>query len=217
MKALWSKLKAKLGRGEPIRSRDALKAFIDAQAAFVAQKCVTEFCRVRAGVQWTKLFEEHEFRSALERSRWQSFAATLAQVSEMVEGAIRRATGEEGLGRTIEGITRDIIEEHGRESGAPLSFTTNAAKLVAMSLERAAARAEPQAVRHIPEATFHEVFNSLPLLAIARGQDEDYVLNNLRMNLVAAHEEFVGRAAMREIAQALRPRSDYGQRSDDHL
>jgi hypothetical protein len=217
MKVLWTKLKAALGRGEPIRDREALKGFIDAQAAFIAQKCVTEFCRVRAGVQWTKLFGEEQFQTALERSRWKSFAATLAQVSEMVEGAMRRATGEQGLSSAIEGVARDIIEAHARHSGAPRDFAARAVTLVALGLERAEARSEPQAVRHIPEATFDEVFDSLPLVEIARGQDEDYVLNNLRMNLVAAHEEFLRRAAMGEIAKALRLVRDYGQRSGDNL
>ena len=79
----------------PIRSRmrPALAAFMDSRAAFLAQKCVVEFCRVRAGVYWQKLFSEKEFQEALDTSRWRAYPPAFAMVAEMVEGALREAAG----------------------------------------------------------------------------------------------------------------------------
>jgi hypothetical protein len=46
-------------------------------------------------------------------------------------------------------------------------------------------------------------FDSLPLAKVVRRHDADYILNNLRMNLVAVHEEFRRRARLAEIRQNL--------------
>ena len=50
---------------EAIADREALQRFVDSRASFLAQKGIVEFCRVRAGVYWQKLFTEDEFRQAL--------------------------------------------------------------------------------------------------------------------------------------------------------
>jgi hypothetical protein len=197
-------LRAAMGGGAPINDRRSLMAFIDTRAAFIAQKCVTEFCRIRSGVQWTKLFQEDQFLSALEKSRWASYGATLAEVMEMVEGVLRKhaSTSAAALPAALTRVAREIVDGHIAASGAPPDFGPTAIALVETQINLARL-AEPKPVRLIPEATFAVVFESLPLVNIARGHDEDYVLNNLRMNLLAVHEEFQKRGRMREICQAL--------------
>ena len=59
--ALMSRL---FHKAEPISEPARFAAFMDSRAAFLAQKCVVEFCRVRAGVYWQKLFSEAEFQAA---------------------------------------------------------------------------------------------------------------------------------------------------------
>ena len=49
-------------QGGADRRAAELADFMDSRAAFLAQKCIVEFCRVRAGVYWQKLFSEQEFQ-----------------------------------------------------------------------------------------------------------------------------------------------------------
>ncbi|TIU25236.1 MAG: hypothetical protein E5W53_10535, partial [Mesorhizobium sp.] len=79
-------LPAFLRKPQPIVSVDDLADFMDSRAAFLAQKSIVEFCRVRAGVYWQKLFSEKEFQAALNHSRWRAYPACYAIVAEMVEG-----------------------------------------------------------------------------------------------------------------------------------
>lgn len=210
-------LKAALGHGRPIASRDSLKEFMDTRAAFIAQKCVIEFCRVRAGVQWIKLFQEEAFVSALDRSRWVSFGATLAQVTEMIHGVLReqQTHADARLTTILCSLAEEIVNEHASRSSPPANFDSRAMELVKFHLRHAAV-GPSKPVRSIPDATSGIVFDSLPLAEIARRHDADYISNNLRMNLVAVHEEFRRRARLVEIRQSLGGLSNYEHPSDDH-
>ena len=47
------------------------------------------------------------------------------------------------------------------------------------------------------------VFDALPLHKEIVTHDYDYIFNNLRMNLLRAHEDFIAAAQLREIADDL--------------
>src|SRR6266850_7830676 len=79
----------------PVRDLEALADFIDAQSAFIVQKGIYEYSRARAGHYAKVLFAEAEFLEAVERSRWQAYPLGLAMVGELVEGVLRRHTGED--------------------------------------------------------------------------------------------------------------------------
>jgi hypothetical protein len=206
IEGILAALKHAFGYGEPIASRDSLKEFLDTRAAFLAQKCVVEFCRVRSGIQWVKLFQEEAFLSALERSRWISFGATLGQVTEMVHGVLREPDtwADVKLRILLCSLAQEIVDEHAIRSSPPADFTCSATALIKRHLEHAET-SPSRPVRSIPETTSEIVFDSLPLAKNVRQHDADYILNNLRMNLVAAHEEFRRRARLAEIRESLSP------------
>ena len=93
-----------LRKPAPIADAAELAGFMDSRAAFLAQKCIVEFCRVRAGVYWQKLFSEKDFQEALDHARWRAYPACYAMVAEMVEGALREAAGlrQRGLPAALE-------------------------------------------------------------------------------------------------------------------
>src|SRR6266571_5178111 len=84
-----------LFRRPPIAEIDELADFIDQNAAFLVQKGIYEYSRARAGHYAKVLFAELEFLEAVERSRWQAYPLGLAMVGELVEGVLRRHTGED--------------------------------------------------------------------------------------------------------------------------
>ena len=53
----------------------SLADFIDEQSAFLVQKAIYEYSRARAGHYAKVLFAEHEFREAVEQSRWRAYPA----------------------------------------------------------------------------------------------------------------------------------------------
>jgi len=175
-----------------IEDAEGLARFMDARAAFLAQKCVVEFCRVRSGVYWQKLFSEKEFQEALSRSRWRSYPAAYAMVAEMVEGALRETAIDRQ--RKLPGVLARIAESTFGGYGVPAGEDTEFwARSLALVEERLAATqvGAPRPVREIPEPVARLIFDALPLHKAIVTHDYDYIFNNLRMNLLRAHEDLL--------------------------
>ena len=68
--------------------------FLSARAAFVSQKCTFDYCRARAGIGWAQLFRDDEFGLALQRCRWEAYAAVLADVGEVALVYLRHQGGD---------------------------------------------------------------------------------------------------------------------------
>lgn len=195
------------GKAKPIASADALADFIDSRAAFLCQKGIVEFCRVRAGVYWQKLFSEPEFQTALAHSRWRAYPPCYAMLAEMVEGVLREAAGarRSGLPAALEKLARDSFAKYPVPNGSPENFWEDAAGLVRERLSAARA-APPRAVREIPDPTARMVFDALPIHPELVTDDYDYIFNFLRMNVLRAHEDLIERADRAAIAdELLRP------------
>lgn len=179
-------------RAQPVSSAAELADFMDSRAAFLSQKCVVEFCRVRAGVHWEKLFGEAEFQEELRQARWKSYPPAFAMIAEMVEGVLRPAAGlrQRQLPAALEGVAREVFERYPDPDKAPESFWSDALDLVR---ERLAATQDgaPRPVRDVPKSTARAIFNALPLHKDVVTNDYDYIFNNLRMNLLRIHDDFV--------------------------
>jgi hypothetical protein len=188
----------------PVATAAALADFLDARAAFLAQKCVVEFCRVRAGVYWQKLFSEDEFRQKLTASCWQSFPPAVAMLAEMLEGTIRPAAGlrQRRLPEAIEAIAATVFERHPLPAGEPDDFWSKARDLVRERLQATQLDA-PRPVRLMAEPMARLIHKALPIHQSLVGHDYDYIRNNLRMNLLRAHEDFLKAADLAALADDL--------------
>lgn len=191
-------------KAEPIVDAEGLAAFMDSRAAFLAQKCVVEFCRVRAGVYWQKLFSEKEFQDALTKSRWQSYPPAFAMVAEMAESVLREPAGvrQRKLPGVLSHLSQQVFVKYPVPLGADESFWADAAKLVAERLDATQA-GSPRPVRDIPDPAAKLVFDALPMHKDIVTNDYDYIFNNLRMNLLRAHEDFVASANLSALADDL--------------
>src|SRR5690606_13773157 len=81
-------------RPAPIATAEALRAFLFAEAALVAQKCMIGYCHVKPRLPLHELMRDEPFRIAYEGARWEAFAAVLTDLAEIVEGHLRPAVGE---------------------------------------------------------------------------------------------------------------------------
>jgi len=193
-----------LSKPAPVATRAELADFMDSRAAFLAQKCIVEFCRVRSGVYWQKLFAEEEFQRELDKSRWRSFPATLAMVAEMVEGSLREAAGldQRKLPAALEGVAAEICARYPVPEGEGETFWADARAMVHDRLA-ATQSGPPRPVRDMPAPMARKVFDALPLHKDIVTNDYDYIFNNLRMNLLRAHEDFLGAADLTALARDL--------------
>lgn len=192
-------------RKEPaIASASQLADFLDSRTAFMAQKCVVEFCRVRAGVYWQKLFTEREFQDKLSASCWQSFPPATAMIVEMIEGSIRPVAGlrQRKLPEALERVAADVFSRHPLPTGAPDDFWIEARNLVRARLDATQAAA-PRPVRKVAEPMARLIHAALPIHQDIVAHDYDYIRNNLRMNLLRAHEDFLKVADMAALADDL--------------
>ena len=78
-------------------------AFLEGQAAFVAQKTVLDYCRVKMGRNDKRYFADPDFQAALEHCRWQVFFAAAADVVLLAEAVLRplAAGREAALGADV--------------------------------------------------------------------------------------------------------------------
>jgi hypothetical protein len=192
------------GKAETIADTAALADFMDSRAAFLAQKCVVEFCRVRSGVYWQKLFSEKEFQAELTKSRWLSYPPAYAMIAEMTEGVLRPAAGirQRKLPGVLTNLARQTFSKYKVPDGAADDFWTGAAELVEARLATTQA-GPPRPVRNIPDPTARLVFNALPIHKDIVTNDYDYIFNNLRMNLLRAHEDLLQAGNLVAIADDL--------------
>ncbi len=190
-------------RKPPIASAAGLEDFLDAQSAFLVQKCIFEYSRARSGVLSSKLFKEPAFRAAVETARWRNYPLCLQNVAVMVEHALRRHAGDamamrQGL---IAAVGR-ICRRYPVPAGFDPKFWSEAEARIGQRIQRAGLAA-PHAVKDLPNETAKEFFAGLPIHADLRGYDFELVTNNIRVNLCRAHEDFVASANLPALARAL--------------
>jgi hypothetical protein len=192
------------GKTAPISDAAALSDFMDSRAAFLAQKCVVEFCRVRSGVYWQKLFSEKEFQAELAKSRWLSYPPAYAMVAEMTEGALRPAAGirQRKLPGVLANLAKQTFSRYKVPDETADDFWAGAAELVGARLAATQA-GPPRPVRNIPDPTARLVFDALPIHKDIVTNDYDYIFNNLRMNLLRAHEDLLQAGNLEAIAEDL--------------
>ncbi|HSO48169.1 MAG TPA: hypothetical protein VLQ68_09590 [Rhizobiaceae bacterium] len=188
----------------PVGSVAELADFLDRHTSFMAQKCVIEFCRVRAGIYWQKLFEEEEFKDKLHQSCWESFTPVLAMILEVVDADLREAAGlrQRQLPAALEAVARQVIARHPVPQGAPAEFWDREFELIAERMK--VITGEPaRPIEKMAAPMARKVFERLPIHKDIVQHDYDYIRNNLRMNLVRTHEDFLALARPDELVAEL--------------
>lgn len=207
-RGLWVKL-ARNWRDLPLENLESLRDFIATRAALVAQKVAVDYCRGKTGLFSHALFTEKDFQDALTVCRWESFAATLADILIMTEGILRPATsavgGADGAGRVGDALARlypEILASypvpiHRKEKGWSDAEA-------AFAIRFAAARAQPpRPPVEVADHSARRLFETLPIHTNMRQFDEEIVHGAVRFRLVAVQQELQRRARPAELAVAL--------------
>ena len=188
----------------PIRDREGLADFIDAQSAFIVQKGIYEYSRARAGHYAKVLFAEEGFAKSVEHSRWQAFPLGLAMVGEMVAGVLRPYAGEQRravLDQTIS-VVLSVFDRYPVPPSIGETGWQEARRELAHRLDLAGGHA-PKRVMDIPEPLAESYFAMMPIHEKLRGRDFYTTRNYLRVSLCNIHDELIGRIDAPAVTSAL--------------
>ena len=191
---------------ERVANPEGLADFLAARAAFVSQKSTLDYCRARAGVGWPQLFREDEFGRAMERCRWEAYAAVLGDVGEVALIYLRHA-GFDGppLAAGLAGVLGDALLRHPVPSHRRGWDDAQAAQ--AAQLHRAL-MAPPRPVREVGHGSARRVFEVLPIHTNLKAHDREMVTNNIRFLLCSAYAAMEARLDGRALGVALTTAGD---------
>jgi hypothetical protein len=181
-------------RPPPIRDLDGLADFIDANAAFVAQKGIYEYARARAGHYAKVLFGEEGFRQAVEVSRWKAYPLGLAMVGEIATVVLQETTP---LGRAtvVRGVSELTLSRFDRWD-LPEALDEPTWRELRLELSNRLDRISlhpPKRAMDIPEPIAEAYFTLMPIHESLRGQDFPTLKNYLKVTLCNVHHELTKR------------------------
>ena len=181
-------------RKPPIRDSAALADFIDANAAFVAQKGIYEYARARAGHYAKVLFGEEAFKQAVEVSRWRAYPLGLAMVGEVATVVLQETTSlrRADVVPHVGDVTLPCFDRW--DVPAALDETTwrELRRELSERLDRIGLH-PPKRAMDIPEPIAEAYFALMPIHESLRGQDFPTLKNYLKVTLCNVHHELTKR------------------------
>ena len=179
----------------PIRDREALADFVDAQSAFIVQKGIYEYSRARAGHYAKVLFAEKEFAQSVEYSRWQAYPLGLSMVGEMINGVLASETDGMQRRQILDRLILVVLSVFDRYPVPPSigeEAWLAARNDLAHRLDLAGGHA-PRRVMDIPDPLAEAYFAMMPIHEKLRGRDFQTTRNYLRVSLCNIHDELISR------------------------
>lgn len=196
-------------RPPPVRSLDELAEFIDAQAAFLAQKGIYEYSRARAGHYAKVLFAEVAFQHALEQSRWRGFPLALAVVTELVEGILRRQAGDDRrtVFEALRSVALTVFDRYPFPEQLTRAEWLEARRVLAHRLDLIGVHAVKFA-KDVPGPFADDYFAMMPIHEKLRAHDYQAIRNYMRVTAINIHTEFEKRADVATLLAALRAQKE---------
>lgn len=191
-------------RKQPIAGRAALVDFLDAQAAFLAQKGMYEYSRARAGPYGNILFDDKAFLAELEKARWLAFPVTLAMVAETVEGALRGEAGKqaEAVRQSAVDAALEVFDRYPPPAALEAAAWAEKRRELRHDLTLIGLHAVKR-VMDVPARFVDRYVAAMPIHEKLRVNDVPTIHSFLKTNLCNVHEAFLRRADVRALVAAL--------------
>lgn len=117
-------------RLQPIRDADALRAFLQTRASFVAQMTLYGYLRTRSGVRFPELFNNDQFVVSINIAKWHVWLACLADLAAYAGGMLRRSGASQAAVREVmQRLVDEILAETGRPPDAGPEFPAHAQRV----------------------------------------------------------------------------------------
>ncbi|MCA3390050.1 MAG: hypothetical protein INF65_15610 [Roseomonas sp.] len=163
--------------------------FLHRQGAFVAQKTVLDYCRVKVGRSEKAYFDNPDFQAALKHCRWQVFLAAQSDVVALAEAWLRPfCPGREALLlEQLVALHADFMTE---EAPPPEEQEAFAASLNALPGHLAGLQlAAPHDARTLPLLAEPPLFATLPIHPDQRKGEAPSIRGALRFHMVSCQQE----------------------------
>lgn len=162
--------------------------FLLRQSAFVAQKTVLDYCRVKAGRNEKAHFADPDFQAALQHCRWQVFLAAAADVWLLAESALRpHAQAREALAEGLAAMHDSALDA---TPPPPEEACAHAQARAALRHHLAAAQAGPPEAAHLrPLLSEPVLFATLPVHPDQRKGEAPAIRGGLRFHVVSTQQE----------------------------
>ena len=165
---------------------DQFGRFLHTQGAYVAQKTVLDYCRVKAGRHEAKLFAEPDFQAALHHCRWQVYFGALADVTALAEAWLRPAVAgheaalAEALARCHDAALAAEPPPAEEAAGTDFAIRTHLAGLQG---------APPRRSHEMPLLAEAPLFATLPIHPANREGEAPSIRGALRFHIVSTRQE----------------------------
>lgn len=166
-----------------------LESFLGRHGAFVAQKTVIDYCRVKAGRQETMLFADPEFRAALAHCNWQTFGAAVGDLCALAEAWLRphAAQAEARLGESLAALGGRLLAAAEAPAAERAGLAAMAAALPAhLARMQAAPPRPPNRMALLAEAP---LLATLPIHPDQRVGETPSIKGALRFHVVSCQQE----------------------------
>lgn len=169
-----------------VRSLAALQQFLEGEAAYLAQRSVVEFVRNELGSLSAQAFADPRFQIKMTVSRWDGFAAILADMiglthAHLLAAGAPRATLDTFLG----GLYATILAGHPPPDHRPQGWDPEIAALQTRLVTRPVGPVNPQADA---TATGSMVFDTLPFIPRDPVESRMVLSNAFAFGLIAFND-----------------------------
>ena len=182
--------------------------YVEAQAAYIAQRTLLTYCEVKTGIYYKRLSSEPAFQQAYEVARWETFAAVLADLLVVSEGQLRSHAAEridrlaDELQRTYAAVLGALPRPDHRPDGWNDIIGSFGPRLGRVQL---AGAVSPDVIAKHSAERFAEI---LPIHASVRRGERESVTGAIRFRILAFAEELPRRVDLAAVARALVAASD---------
>lgn len=168
---------------------DDLQAFLDRQAAFVAQKTVLDYCRVKAGRREHVMFADPDFQAALRHCRWQTWTGTVQDLAALAEAWLRpHVPGREAaLSASLARLAGAVIDaaDAPAEERASLDAARDALPHHLLALQQA----PPRSADRLPLLAEAPLLATMPIHPDQRIGETPSIRGALRFHVVSTQQE----------------------------
>lgn len=169
------------------------RAFLGRQAAYVAQKTVLDYCRVKAGRREREMMQDPAFLAALTHCRWQTYLGAVQDMASLAEAWLRpHAVGQEDALAEQLAILADQILAADLATGQVPETEREALETTRSALPaqlRGAQLTPPAAAHLLPLRAEAPLFATLPVPAELRQGESASIRGGLRFLIVSAQQE----------------------------
>lgn len=185
-----------------VSDQAALQSFVAGETAYLTQKTVIGYCRVKTMQDYEKLMTEPAFRDGQDICRWEAYASALGDVLLVAEGYLRpfvdpplRVRVADALAGLYPAILDQNLPAHRQ--------TWDDAKAAFMDRFAAARQADPAAPDAVIDGTARLIHEQVPIHPRLKREDLEVIQGDLRLHMLALHAAMVKRFRPAALVAAL--------------